>query len=45
MGRKKTGTQFHEAVWKVQIQKGKRTGWKEIPTKAEWDAIDRGDHI
>lgn len=45
MGREKTGTKFHGAVWEVQIQKGKRTSWKEIPTKAEWEAIDLGDHI
>jgi hypothetical protein len=45
MGRKKTGTQFHAALWEVQIKKGKRTRWKEIPTKAEWEAIDLDDHI
>ncbi|MDX3694873.1 hypothetical protein PV726_31970 [Streptomyces europaeiscabiei] len=45
MGRKKTGTQFHGALWEVQIKKGKRSRWKEIPTKAEWEAIDLGDHI
>jgi hypothetical protein len=45
LGRKKTGTKFHRAEWEVQIQKGKRTAWKEIPTKVDWEDIDLGDHI